>query len=120
MTKEEAKKYLIDISYALGNMSIEYLTEKDGEKMREAIETLEQEPCEEQHEKTKDIDRKECKYHLGQIITMGKNKKEYEVVDISSEPWIEFDDGSMHYGMTIKPCDGSLKDAIFLNDAQID
>ena len=46
MTKEEAKKYLIDISYALGNMSVEYLTEKDGEKMREAIETLEQEPCE--------------------------------------------------------------------------
>lgn len=70
--------------------------------------------------KTKDIDRKKCKYHLGQIITLGKNKKEYEVVDISSEPWIEFDDGSMHYGMTIKPCDGLLRDAIFLNDAQID
>ncbi len=46
MTKEEARKFLIDISYALGNMSVEYLTEKDGEKTREAIEALEQEPCE--------------------------------------------------------------------------
>lgn len=44
MTREEARKFLIDISYALGNMSVEYLTEKDGEKMREAIKALEQEP----------------------------------------------------------------------------
>lgn len=43
MTREEAKEFLINISYKLGNMSVEYLTEKDGEKMREAIETLEQE-----------------------------------------------------------------------------
>lgn len=42
MAKEEAKSFLIDISYKLGNMAVEYLTEKDGEKMREAIETLEQ------------------------------------------------------------------------------
>ena len=46
MTKEEAKKYLMDISYQLGTMSIEHLSEKDGEKMREAINTLEQEPSE--------------------------------------------------------------------------
>lgn len=46
MTREEAKSFLIDISYKLGNMSVEYLTEKDGEKMREAIEALEQEPLE--------------------------------------------------------------------------
>lgn len=44
MTKEEAKEYLTDISYALGNMSVEYLTEKDGERMREAIDTLEKGP----------------------------------------------------------------------------
>jgi rubrerythrin len=43
MTVEEAKDFLIDMSYKLGNMSIEYLTEKDGEKMREAIKALEQE-----------------------------------------------------------------------------
>lgn len=43
MNKEEAAKYLIDISYKLGNMSIVYLTEKDGEKMRKAIEVLKQE-----------------------------------------------------------------------------
>ncbi len=41
MTKEEAKDFLMSISYSLGNMSIEYLTEKDGEKMREAIGVLE-------------------------------------------------------------------------------
>lgn len=46
MTREEARSFLIDISYKLGNMSVEYLTEKDGEKMREAIKALKQEPCE--------------------------------------------------------------------------
>lgn len=44
MTREEAKAFLTDISYDLGTMGIEYLTEKDGEKMRDAIKTLEQEP----------------------------------------------------------------------------
>ena len=46
MNREEAKEFLIAISYKLGNMSIEYLTEKDGEKMREAIKALEQQTCE--------------------------------------------------------------------------
>ena len=46
MTSEEAKSFLIAISYKLGNMAVEYLTEKDGEKMREAIKVLEQQPCE--------------------------------------------------------------------------
>lgn len=45
MNAEEAIEYPTNISYALGNMSIEYLTEKDGEKMREAIKVLEQGPC---------------------------------------------------------------------------
>ena len=46
MTSEEAKSFLIAISYKLGNMAVEYLTEKDGKKMREAIKVLEQQPCE--------------------------------------------------------------------------
>jgi len=46
MTREESKEFLITISYKFGNMSIEYLTEKDGEKMREAIKALEQQTCE--------------------------------------------------------------------------
>lgn len=46
MTREESKQFLTDISWKLGTMGVEYLTEKDGEKMREAIQTLEQEPCE--------------------------------------------------------------------------
>ena len=42
MTREEAKDFLLVISYKLGSMDVEYLTEKDGEKMLEAIEALEQ------------------------------------------------------------------------------
>lgn len=40
MSYEEANDYLIHISYQLGNMGMEYLSEKDGEKMREAINVL--------------------------------------------------------------------------------
>ena len=48
MNRDEATEYLIDISYKFGNISVEYLTEKDGEKMREAINVLtnEQQTCE--------------------------------------------------------------------------
>lgn len=42
MTREEAKEFPIDISCELGTMGINYLSCKDGEKMREAIEALEQ------------------------------------------------------------------------------
>jgi len=45
MTREEAKEYLINISYQLGTMGMEYLSDKDGIKMREAIKILEQESC---------------------------------------------------------------------------
>ena len=44
MTREEAIEILTKISCALGTMAVEYLSEKDGEKMREAIKVLEQEP----------------------------------------------------------------------------
>ena len=40
MTREEAKEYLIDLSYKLGTTAVEYLTYKDGEKIRKAIEVL--------------------------------------------------------------------------------
>ena len=43
MTREEAEYFLRGISYKLGNIAVEYLSEKDGEKMREAIKALEQE-----------------------------------------------------------------------------
>jgi len=43
MIRRDAKEYLINMSYKLGTMAIEYLTEKDGEKMREAIRALERE-----------------------------------------------------------------------------
>ena len=41
MTAKEAADYLRDISFLLGTTGVEYLTQKDGEKMREAIFTLE-------------------------------------------------------------------------------
>ena len=40
--KRRSKKILIDISFTLGTVGAEQLTLKDGEKMREAIETLDQ------------------------------------------------------------------------------
>ena len=60
MTNEEAKSFLIDISYKLGNMAVEYLTEKDGEKMREAIKALEQQTCENINEDYADCDQFKC------------------------------------------------------------
>lgn len=47
MSREEAKEYLIDLSYKLGTTAIEELTLKDGEKMRKAIEVLETKEVEE-------------------------------------------------------------------------
>lgn len=38
---ENAVKYLKDISWKIGTTGIEYLSEKDGQKMREHIEVLE-------------------------------------------------------------------------------
>lgn len=46
MTREEAETFLCSISGDLGFTDIENYTCKDGEKMREAIKALEQDPCE--------------------------------------------------------------------------
>lgn len=48
MLREEAKKYLIDLSYKLGTVAAEHLTSEDGEKMRKAIEDVEQLPLSQQ------------------------------------------------------------------------
>ena len=45
MTREEAKIFLYSIAGDLGFTDVENYTCKDGEKMREAIQALEQEPC---------------------------------------------------------------------------
>lgn len=47
MSREEAKEYLIGLSYKFGTTAIEELTFEDGEKMRKAIEDVEQSPPEE-------------------------------------------------------------------------
>lgn len=44
ITREEAKNYLIHLSYLLGTTAVEDLAEKDGERMRAAIEVLEHPP----------------------------------------------------------------------------
>lgn len=46
MTKEDAKKFLYSIADDLGFTGVESYTCKDGDKMRDAIKALEQEPCE--------------------------------------------------------------------------
>ena len=40
MTNEEAKDYLLNVSYMIGTTAVEYMTQKDGDKIREAIEAL--------------------------------------------------------------------------------
>ena len=40
MTSEEAKDYLLNVSYMIGTTAVEYMTLKDGDKIREAIEAL--------------------------------------------------------------------------------
>ena len=40
MTSEEARDYLLNVSYMIGTTAVEYMTLKDGDKIREAIEAL--------------------------------------------------------------------------------
>lgn len=40
MTNEEAKDYLLNVSYMIGTTAVEYMTQKDGDKIREAIKVL--------------------------------------------------------------------------------
>lgn len=41
MSIEEALQYLRDISWKIGTTGVDYLSEKDGEKMRNCIDFLE-------------------------------------------------------------------------------
>ena len=50
MTKEYAKNFLYAIAEDLGTTGIEYYTCKDGDRMREAIKTLEWNPCRDMEE----------------------------------------------------------------------
>lgn len=46
--------------------------------------------------------------------------KLYEVVACSPDPFIVFDDGSKHYGITIVSIDGNSNDWMLVNDAQVE
>ncbi len=57
-------------------------------------------------------------YKIDDVIKIGGT--DYEIWDISSEPYEKFDDGSWHYTLTLHLVGGSKFDLMFVNDAQID
>ena len=57
-------------------------------------------------------------YKIDDVVKLGGT--DYEIWDISSEPYVQFDDGSLHYALTVHLVGGSCFDLMFINDAQID
>ena len=55
---------------------------------------------------------------IGQRVVVGGT--EYDIVAVSPEPYIEFDDGSKHYAMTVQKVGGDQNDVLYINDAQVD
>ena len=95
MTREEAREFLINISYKLGNMSVEYLSEKDGEKMREAIEALEQEPFINKHCVSSGV----CEHDKQNALE--KIRAEIESYKLSEDKLSDMDEDSVKWGMKI-------------------
>lgn len=54
---------------------------------------------------------------LGKTVKYGDGETRYLVTECSPQPYIKFDDGSLHYGMTILELGGDLE--LYVNDAQI-
>lgn len=54
---------------------------------------------------------------VGDIVKFGKDK--YEIVGISDEPYVVFDDGSRHYALSLHKVGGDYHDWLYVNDAQI-
>ena len=46
--------------------------------------------------------------------------QDYEIVEISKTPYLKFDDGSLHYVMSLELCNGDWRDWLIVNDAQLD
>lgn len=57
------------------------------------------------------------RFELGQIVECGGLN--YEIICISLEPCLIFGDGSRHYIMTLRLCNGEYDDVIYVNDAQL-
>lgn len=55
---------------------------------------------------------------IGQRVVISGT--EYDIVAVSPEPYIEFDDGSKHYAMTVQKVGGDRNDVLYINDAQVD
>lgn len=51
MTKNEAIDFLLDISYSMGSTAMKKWNDKTGEKVREAISCLLQQPCSDEERK---------------------------------------------------------------------
>lgn len=45
---------------------------------------------------------------------------DYEIISISKTPYCVFDDGSKHFVIDLKKCNGNWNDVLFVNEAQID
>lgn len=57
-------------------------------------------------------------YAIGQKVKCGGIS--YEIIDISPEPYLRFDDGTMHYVMSLRRCGGKFDDVLIINDAQLE
>ena len=57
------------------------------------------------------------RFKVGQQVKCGSVN--YEIISISKIPYCIFEDGSKHYVMTLKKCNGDWDDVLFVNDAQI-
>jgi len=74
----------------------------------------------EQEHKISEEDRKrflKLNPWLGKTVKYGDGESRYLVTECSPQPYIKFDDGSLHYGMTIVELGGDLE--LYVNDAQI-
>lgn len=56
-------------------------------------------------------------YRLGDIVSFGQD--EYTIISISKTPYIVFEDGSEHYSLMIRKCEGTADDWLVVNDAQV-
>ena len=56
--------------------------------------------------------------YLGKTVRCGDGL--YEVVECSNKPYLIFDDGSLHYGMTIQRIGGNPDDWLAVDDAQVE
>jgi len=58
------------------------------------------------------------KFKVGEHVIFGG--EEYQIIDMSNTPYLKFDNGTMHYVMSIAKVNGTVDDWVIVNDAQVD